>query len=315
MPRKTLVFTSFVREADEEIRAELERATLRAWESLRRGSKWKAMAAMSDMGISKVEAEILKTLQEKRFHPKTLRKIGFQDLAKSWRELRQGPIKDMFGNSKFRSLVIADIRSRLNFLASAVGSREESESGSEVDWEVRRIQSKLHREEQRRLVASIRHIGNLDPVATYTGNSDRQERDSAGDSFRSPLAPLMLVASNVGAEGIDLHTYCTHLVHFDLEWNPARMEQREGRADRLGRKLKEPINIYYALVKGTYDERMLHQLVVRQRWHSILLGKPAAKLARDEKGLAENRFINQETVRKLSKAQQIGIQKHNPKGF
>jgi hypothetical protein len=75
-----------------------------------------------------------------------------------------------------------------------------------------------------------------------------------------------------------LHTYSRHLVHFDLEWNPARMEQREGRIDRLGRALKEPARIYYLLVKDTYDERMFHQLIARQRWHGVLLGRKALQL-------------------------------------
>lgn len=63
-------------------------------------------------------------------------------------------------------------------------------------------------------------------------------------------------------------------MHYDLEWNPARMEQREGRGDRVGRKLE----ILYCLVPDTYDERMFHQLVARDRWHGVLLGKPALRL-------------------------------------
>ncbi|MGI6416862.1 MAG: helicase-related protein [Thermoguttaceae bacterium] len=36
--------------------------------------------------------------------------------------------------------------------------------------------------------------------------------------------------------GIDLHRHCRHVVHFDLAWNPAVLEQRTGRADRIGSK-------------------------------------------------------------------------------
>src|SRR5207245_4024865 len=116
-------------------------------------------------------------------------------------------------------------------------------------------------------------------ASPYTGNDDRLEREASGEAFRSPLGPWVLVASNVGSEGIDLQTFSAHLVHFDIEWNPARMEQREGRIDRVGRQLKDPVNVYFLLVRGTYDERMLYQLVSRQRWHSVLLGRPAARLA------------------------------------
>ena len=54
---------------------------------------------------------------------------------------------------------------------------------------------------------------------------------------------MILIASSVGQEGIDLQTYCRHVVHFDLEWNPARMEQREGRVDRQGKKTTGPVNV------------------------------------------------------------------------
>jgi len=120
-----------------------------------------------------------------------------------------------------------------------------------------------------------------DPVVRYTGQEHRSERDWASSAFRAPGLPWALVASNVGAEGIDLHTYTRRIVHYDLEWNPAKMEQREGRGDRQGRVLKEPLDILYAIVPRTYDERMLHQLVARDRWHGVLLGKSGAWLAED----------------------------------
>lgn len=34
----------------------------------------------------------------------------------------------------------------------------------------------------------------------------------------------------------------------------------------------------YCVVPDTYDERMFHQLVARNRWHGVLLGKPALRL-------------------------------------
>jgi ERCC4-related helicase len=85
-------------------------------------------------------------------------------------------------------------------------------------------------------------------VERYTGAEDRKERDRAAAAFRELGPPWVLVASNVGSEGIDLHTYTKRIVHYDLEWNPARMEQREGRGDRLGRKLKGALEIFYCLV-------------------------------------------------------------------
>lgn len=118
----------------------------------------------------------------------------------------------------------------------------------------------------------------LRAVERYTGDDDRRHRDRAATAFRQIGPPWVLVASHVGSEGIDLHTYTHRIVHYDLEWNPARMEQREGRGDRVGRLIRDDLHVYYCLVPRTYDERMFHQLVARDRWHGVLLGRPAQAL-------------------------------------
>ena len=44
----------------------------------------------------------------------------------------------------------------------------------------------------------------------------------------------VLLATDTASEGIDLQRYCHDLLHFDLPYNPSRMEQRNGRIDRHG---------------------------------------------------------------------------------
>jgi hypothetical protein len=136
----------------------------------------------------------------------------------------------------------------------------------------------------------------LRPVECYTSNEGRIDRDRHATAFREIGPPWVLVASNVGSEGIDLHTYTARIVHYDMEWNPARMEQREGRGDRVGRRLKDKLSIIYCLVPRTYDERMFYQLVARDRWHGVLLGKPSSKLI-DEK--VDAPLIDRASLRKM----------------
>lgn len=137
----------------------------------------------------------------------------------------------------------------------------------------------------------------LRAVERYTGAEHRRERDRAATAFRQIGPPWVLVASNVGSEGIDLQTYTRRIVHYDLEWNPARMEQREGRGDRVGRLLKGKLQVFYSLVPGTYDERMFHQLVARDRWHGVLLGKPAQVLQEEERTDAP--LLDRKKLRKM----------------
>jgi superfamily II DNA or RNA helicase len=43
-----------------------------------------------------------------------------------------------------------------------------------------------------------------------------------------------LLATDAASEGLNLHRACRLVIHFELPWNPARLEQRAGRVDRLG---------------------------------------------------------------------------------
>jgi superfamily II DNA or RNA helicase len=49
----------------------------------------------------------------------------------------------------------------------------------------------------------------------------------------------VLVATDCLSEGINLQELFTAVLHYDLPWNPNRLEQREGRVDRFGQKSKE----------------------------------------------------------------------------
>lgn len=48
----------------------------------------------------------------------------------------------------------------------------------------------------------------------------------------------VLIATDCLSEGINLQEFFTGVVHYDLPWNPNRLEQREGRVDRFGQTAK-----------------------------------------------------------------------------
>jgi hypothetical protein len=51
-------------------------------------------------------------------------------------------------------------------------------------------------------------------------------------SFNSPFRPFVLASTSVGQEGLDFHTWCHSIIHWNLPSNPVDMEQREGRVHR-----------------------------------------------------------------------------------
>lgn len=51
-------------------------------------------------------------------------------------------------------------------------------------------------------------------------------------AFNSPFRPFVLASTSVGQEGLDFHTYCHAIVHWNVPASPIDLEQREGRVHR-----------------------------------------------------------------------------------
>ena len=52
-------------------------------------------------------------------------------------------------------------------------------------------------------------------------------------AFNSPFKPFILSTTSIGQEGLDFHTYCRKIMHWNLPHNPIDLEQREGRVNRF----------------------------------------------------------------------------------
>ncbi|MEO8089040.1 MAG: DEAD/DEAH box helicase [Gemmatimonadales bacterium] len=75
------------------------------------------------------------------------------------------------------------------------------------------------------------------------------------ESLQVGAGPRHLVVTDVAAEGLDLQR-AARVVHYDLPWTPMRLEQREGRAVRLGSRHSEVEVVRFAPVPIL--ERSLH---------------------------------------------------------
>jgi superfamily II DNA or RNA helicase len=73
-------------------------------------------------------------------------------------------------------------------------------------------------------------------VASVTGGDgdSEQRREKVDNLAEEPVR--VLVATDCLSEGINLQDHFDAVVHYDLPWNPNRLEQREGRVDRYGQK-------------------------------------------------------------------------------
>jgi len=83
--------------------------------------------------------------------------------------------------------------------------------------------------------SAVAQVFNRKPGEAPGGDEERDEADLervAGCDRRVRI----LLATDTASEGIDLQRFCHDLLHFDVPYNPSRMEQRNGRIDRHGQK-------------------------------------------------------------------------------
>lgn len=78
-----------------------------------------------------------------------------------------------------------------------------------------------------------------DRLLTMFGGMDLQEREDVKNAFQSgpeQSQVRILLATDAAAEGLNLQNHCYRLIHYEIPWNPNRLEQRNGRIDRHGQK-------------------------------------------------------------------------------
>jgi broad specificity phosphatase PhoE len=116
----------------------------------------------------------------------------------------------------------------------------------------------------------------LPNVRLANGQVARDTRRRLMLAFNTPFFPEILVASSVMSEGVDLHLYCRHAIHHDLDWNPSVLEQRTGRLDRLGShawRSGMPIVVYEPFLEATQDEKQYRVVKDRERWFNVIMGE------------------------------------------
>ena len=100
-------------------------------------------------------------------------------------------------------------------------------------------------------------------IEVYHGPTPPDKREAIKRAFnehpqKHPLR--ILVATDAAREGINLQAHCHNLFHFDVPWNPSRLEQRNGRIDRKLQPSPEVFCHYFVYTQRPED-RVLCALV------------------------------------------------------
>ncbi len=78
---------------------------------------------------------------------------------------------------------------------------------------------------------------------------DRERIKAAFQADPKDAAVRILLATDAASEGVNLQNHCWQLIHYEIPWNPNRMEQRNGRVDRHGQKNPE-VHVHHFVGAG-----------------------------------------------------------------
>ena len=100
----------------------------------------------------------------------------------------------------------------------------------------------------------------IEVIDGLTSGSRRKtvQRRFNADPAKDPLR--ILIATDAAREGLNFQAHCADLFHFDLPWNPGRIEQRNGRIDRKLQPAAE-VNCHYFVLPQRVEDRVLEVLV------------------------------------------------------
>jgi len=120
----------------------------------------------------------------------------------------------------------------------------------------------------------VRHV-------LFTGDTSSDDRDAAVKSFSTPstaeiLGPTVFLATDAGAEGLNLGRCCTTVVNLDIPWTPARLEQRANRIHRID-TAKEACLVINMTLRGTIEEGILRMVEHKADLSDAIFGEDGGR--------------------------------------
>ncbi len=97
-------------------------------------------------------------------------------------------------------------------------------------------------------------------IEAVTGDSSDEEREIKVKELAN-YPRRVLVATDCLSEGINLQDDFNSVIHYDLPWNPNRLEQREGRVDRFGQKSPKVKVVLLYSQNNPMDEAVMNVLI------------------------------------------------------
>jgi superfamily II DNA or RNA helicase len=110
------------------------------------------------------------------------------------------------------------------------------------------------------------------------GSVPQKKRQALIHQFQKDPDCRLFITTNAGSIGLNLQAANT-VINVDLPWNPAVLEQRIGRAHRMGQK--RPVQIFLLVTEETLEESLLSTLSAKQALFLAALDPDAEATAID----------------------------------
>jgi len=186
-------------------------------------------------------------------------------------EVLLGQAEQYKGAPDAKTLALIDWIRTHQCAAVRLGGADPTRSPEELDWTDRRViifteYGDTKRYLQRILTAAVEGTTQADQrIMHFHGGMSDDQRDEVQRAFNSPPEdhPVrILIATDAAREGVNLQGHCADLFHFDIPWNPARMEQRNGRIDRTLQPAPE-VRCHYFFYRDRREDVVLKKLVAK----------------------------------------------------
>ncbi len=147
-------------------------------------------------------------------------------------------------------------------------------------------------------------------VKAVTGNAgdSEQRKEIVLELAKQPVR--VLVATDCLSEGVNLQDHYDAVVHYDLPWNPNRLEQREGRVDRFGQSKPTIKTVLLYGADNQIDLVVLDVLLRKAQTIRQSLGISVPVPVESEQVV--NALVDSVLLRRPSQGQQIGLALEDP---
>lgn len=117
---------------------------------------------------------------------------------------------------------------------------------------------------------TLRRLAEVLPAALHLhGGLGAMERSDVQRRFNTDGG--ILLATDAAADGLNLQRRCRLLVNYELPWNPARLEQRIGRVDRIGQR--RAVHAVSLVARDTAEDLVVASLARRLARVATTLGE------------------------------------------